>query len=234
MGQKNQRKIIVIAFFLILFIGGGFFFRFSRRTFTDILGSGNKAIRPSQSSDPGNPHALYDDSSVYEYYNASTSYYYRTENASPSRYHVVWLQPQDALDNFDLYLYNDSGYSDLEASSTRGAGFLDWVVFRPNVSQYLYARVNTLSSSGGFAFIEWEDSSNNLAVENSVSNSLSAPDSLELYQIFLSNTSAYRFRLDVPSEGDFDLYLYRLDPGAGANSLGYAAYSWSLGLASLK
>jgi len=229
MGQYNYKTKILFGFLLGLLVGSLLIFSLTQRTNLSISKGGVKSLNSAQSSDPSNPHILYDDSSVYDYYNASTSYYYRTENASLSYYHVMWLQPQDAQDNFDLYLYSDSGYSNLKTFSNRPAGYLDWVVFRPIATQFLYVKVNTLSGYSGFTFLEWEDSSYNLPIGNSTSNYLSSPDSLEVYQVFLSNTSTYRFRLDVPSQGDFDLYLYHLTPGQGANYGGYDAQSKTSG-----
>lgn len=230
MGQRSKNKLVLFGLISCLILGSVLFWGDSQQNNLYGTESVNVPFSSSQSTDPGNPHILYDDSSVYDYFNASTSYYYRTDNASLALYQVIWLQPQDAQDNFNLYLYNDSGFGELVTGSTRGAGYLDWVVFRPNASQFLYVLANALSGSSGFAFIEWEDSSTNLTVNGSVSSALSAPDSLEVYQVSLSNTSAYRFRLDVPSEGDFDLYLYRLDPGMGTNTLGSEVYSWAVGM----
>ena len=228
MGQNWHKKTILLSIVLCLFIGLILSVPWSQRAPNLPVNLKDSSYSSSQSSDPNHPHSLYDDSSVYDYYNAS-SYYYRTENASPSYYQVIWLQPQDIQNNFDLYLYSDSNYSNLKVSSFRGAGLLDWVVFHPNITQDLYLKVSTLSSSNGFAFIEWEDSSNYLSVGSSISNNLNSPDSLEIYQISLLNTSTYRFKLEVPSEGDFDLYLYQLNPGMGANYNGYSARSKTLG-----
>ena len=160
--------------------------------------------------------------SNYQYgqtYSSYTSYYFQTSSTvSYSCYHVVWLNPTSSI-NLNLYLYSDSSYSNLKASSTRGTGLGEWVIFRPSTYQYYYPRVYGYQT--GYAYRAWEYRSSSLSSDGSIEGYFSSTDYIELYQIELSHGETYNFNLEVPSGGDFDFYLYYLSAGAATNSYGY-------------
>ncbi len=181
-------------------------------------GSGTAYLYPAYSS--VSTTVLNDDSPSYQSYSAGTYNYYQTGTASSSYYQVVWVQPSSSY-NFDLYLYSDSAYSTLRASSTRGSGFLDWVVFYPSSSQYYYPMVYSYDTGSGY--IEWEDSSSGVSTGNSYSCYPSSSNCIETYRIYLYSGSSYSFTLDVPSGADYDLYLYYLSSGSATT--GYSGYT---------
>jgi len=226
LGRCKYSIALIIGVFLGLFIGSCLFGSFKQQRNALISLPVNNVMAPLGSTNPSSPTVLSDDSSLYEYYSTSySSYYYRTSSASYAYYHVVWLYTIESGDNFNLYLYSDSSYSTLKASSTRGSGFLDWVLFRPSSSQYYYPRVYRYSGAG-YAYLEWERSES-LSFGTSYTNSLSSSDSFEVYHVYLSSSDHYIFKLEVPSGGNFDLYLYRLYSGYATSYNGYQESSAS-------
>jgi hypothetical protein len=156
------------------------------------------------------------------------SYYHRTGNASASQYQVVWLKPVLATRNFDLYLYSDSAYSTLLASSTRSSGLLEWVVMCPNTSRSYYVKVNAIPGSSGDGWLEWEGS-DVIARSTIYSESLTVAESIELYQTYLSADVRYQFTLSLPAWCDFDLYIYHLSVDNITNTLGSIISSTNVG-----
>jgi len=175
---------------------------------------------------------LSDDSTRYDYYDARNSYYYQTGNASSAYYQCVWLQPLLPTNDFNLLVYSDSAYSDLRISSNRGAGSLDWVVFRPSTTQIYYPKVDRYLGTG-YATIQWEDSSTLINRGTNYIGSLNSSECIETYMVELFKpvpTCHYQLYLDVPSGADYDLYLYDMSPGGAANSSGYYCCSTNVGL----
>ena len=187
-------------------------------------GSGTYYLQTSE-------YLLAEEDPEYGDYRGSMSYHYRTGTASAGLYQIVWLLPTDGADDFNLYLYSDSAYSTLLASSIRTAGFLDWVVMNPNASQLFYVKVTAMGSSTGNAWLEWEES-DVIARGAIYSESLSIVESIELYQTYLSAGKRYQFNLGVPVDGDYDLYIYHLSANTATNSLGRIAFSvtWGSGI----
>ncbi len=176
------------------------------------------------------PTLLSEDSTIQDHYKyTSTRYYYKTGTALNAYYHVVWLQPVESYNDFDLYLYSDSNYSTEAAFSTEASGDLDWVVFRPSISQP-YNPLAYIQAGTGYAYIEWKISYDRIFVDSSNSAFLNASECIEIYQISLSSSSTYDFTLDVPSSGDYDFYFFYLSPGSATNSTGYVGASASSGL----
>lgn len=186
-------------------------------------GSGSVRLYASLS----NIHLLLDFKNSYSYYSSSASYYYQTGYADYGDYYVVWLQPTNVTNYFGLYLYSDSGYSTNVASSARGYGNLDWIIYRPSYSGSYYPKVYGYSGTG-YAYIEWK-AANYLSSYSSVSCALLPSECLQLYVMYLYSSRTYDFNLDVPSSGDFDLYLYYLDVGSGTNYSGFSLCSANSG-----
>lgn len=175
----------------------------------------------------GSYTSLSDEAASYQSYSSYTNYYYQTGYAYSGYYHVVWLQPTSSSYTDNLLLYSDSSFRNQLASSTRGSGYLNWVVVRPSSSQNYYPRV--YSYSAGYAYIEWECSYSYLDVGESVYGSLNSAECVEIYTAVLSSSKTYTFILDMPSSGDYDLYLYRLYYGEATDSSGYYRCSVSYG-----
>ncbi len=226
LGKGKLRKSVLLVIFLVLILGTIFCSPLSREkeVYQDLT---QNMLNESGSTNPSSPTSLSDDGYIYESYSASTNYYYRTSTASSSYYHVIWVQPTSTADNFDLYLYSDSGYSTLRTSSGRGDGYLDWVVFRPSSSTYYYPRVYTYDV--GNAYIEWEDGSSSISYGGSYGVPVSSSECVELYRVSLSSSNTYSFTLDVPSTGDYDLYLYYLSYGSYTSYTGYTRASAATG-----
>ncbi len=219
MGRKNYSLVMLVGIFIGLFAG------IAILSLTSQIGSevscswGRGTVEAAASTNPSSPQYLYDDSADFEYY-SSSYYYYRTNTyASSSYYHVIWLRATSSSDNFNLNLYSNSGYSSFVESSTRSYGYLDWVIFNPSSSYYYYPRVYR-SSGTGDAYIEWEDGSTRIDVGQSSYYSLSSSECIEIYEVYLSSNKYYKFTLNVPSNGDFELYVYYLAAGSSTNTYG--------------
>lgn len=171
---------------------------------------------------------LSDDTSINETYTGG-QYYYVTGTCLPAHYQVVWLQPKSPS-NFDLYLYNDSLYSNFQISSVRAGSSLEWVVFRSSDTIQYYVTVNSSEGHSGSAFIEWEDSSQYISPGNFVTAWLGNNESIEVFGVWLNSTSRYDFYLELPVGADYDLYLYRLAEGEATNFDGAIAQSVQTGV----
>ncbi|NVM31316.1 MAG: zinc ribbon domain-containing protein [Candidatus Helarchaeota archaeon] len=221
--SKNLNAVILCLIGAILLTA----VMFSQYNNTESIQTNNH-LESLSSTNPSSPQYLYHDSADYEYF-SSSNYYYRTNSyASSSYYHVVWVQPVDSWDNFNLYLYASSSYSSSIAQSTRSSGYLDWVLFRPSSSSYFYPKVYRSSGSGN-AYVEWEYSSSSLYEGDSTTGSLSSSECIEIYSVYLSSSERYQFDLSVPSGGDFDLYVYYLGYGDETNSYGWSESSTTSG-----
>ena len=174
------------------------------------------------STDSSNPENLSDHIPLYEYYNQSSPYYYRTNTTTYDNYSVVWVQPISPEDDFDLFLYSNDQYSYLRASSNRENGELDWIVFHPGYTYY-YPLIETYSGEG-YAYIQWAESTY-YEINTTISGSLDLGSCVELYQVQLSNSLLYNFSLTVPATGDFGLYIYYVSRYYGVSSGGYAKSS---------
>jgi len=227
LGRRRYSIAFIFSLFLGLCMGSILFGAFNQQNNALIANSAENIVKPLESTNPSSPTVLSDDNSLYEYYSSSDYYYYKTGSASPSYYHVVWVQPTDSADDFDLYLYSTSTYSSYQTYSGRGSGYLDWVVFRPSSSQYYYPKVYREVGTG-YAYIEWEISSTSLIFNNSYSGALSVSDCIEVYEVSLSTSLIYTFSLDVPTGADYDIYLYSFSAGA-TNSYGYYSCSTNYG-----
>ncbi len=223
--RKNLWVKFIIFGVLIILIGG-MINTLGLNKFNSILihGSEEKEFYSSTSTNPINPEILLNNISKQEYYIESNSYYYKTDIMLYLRYQIVWVRPNSTEDDFDLFLYSDSGYSNLKTSSNRANGLLEWVVFRNSYSYYLYPKVYAYSGSG-YASIEWQDASSILSIDNSVNNSLNSTNSIEAYQAFLTAGVKYNFSCQVPGGADYDLYIYYLTSGSAINFGGYAKSS---------
>ncbi len=227
LGRHKYKSVIALGLFLGLFIGTIFISPFYLGRNNSLFGSIPSPLESAASTNPSNPTVLYDGSYLNEYFSSSYNYYYyRTGYASSSYYYVVWLWATETGDDFDLYLYSDSSYSVQKASSSRGSGYLDWVVFRSS-GQYYYPRVYRLSGSG-YANIEWE-SAMTVSMGDSYSAYLGSSNCIETYQVHLDSNKKYEFNLEVPSGGDFDLYIYYLSSGYATGYSGYYTSSESYG-----
>lgn len=223
MGSTKTAKWVLLGIFVGLFIGIAVLGAYNQPIDQQISNMQSNSFDSLASTNPSSPTYLSDDSALYEYYSSSGYYYYRTSSsASSSYYHVVWYIGSSS-DN--LYLYSDSSYSSMIGSCSSGS--LNWIVYRPSSSGYLYPR--TYSNSGGYGYIEWEDSSYSLSIGYSESGSLSSSEYIEIYNVYLSSSSSYSFSLDVPSGGDFDLYLCRLSYGSWVCHSGFSTYSANSG-----
>jgi hypothetical protein len=161
------------------------------------------------------------DQEVSEWYQWGDTYYYYKTYVTGYNWHVIWLSPWGLDDNFDLYLYGDSAYTNLVTWSKKGSGELEWIVYFYNGSlPYYYPQVYSHSGSTGGAFIEW-DAYTQLQRGTNRTYPLEDYDCVEIYNLILDRSSIYTIWLDVPDDCDFDLYLYYLNSGEVANSTQY-------------
>ena len=166
----------------------------------------DSAISPSASNDPGAPQALIDDNWLYETYSASGYWYYNTYTMSSSDYHLIWLYTT-ASATFSLFP-NSSYTGAIDASfSTYG---IDWLVHRPASAQVMYPRV--YMGSSGTGYIEAE-SGYDILTEESYGFSLSASEAGELFEVYLYTSEKYAITVDVPSTGDFALFVFYQNSG---------------------
>ena len=219
MGRYSLQKGTVLGLFIGFFIGMTLMGSLIENNREIISDSAQFPPFSLTSTNPSSPSTMISNNRYGQTHSSSTSYYFRTSTTvSPSYYHVVWLNPISSI-NVNLYLYSDSSYSNLRASSTRGTGLGEWVIFRPSNYQYYYPRVYAYQT--GYAYRAWEYPSYTISSDGSINGYFSSSDYIEIYQVELSHGETYNFKLEVPSGGDFDLYLYYLSAGAATNSYGY-------------
>ena len=190
---------------------------------------GTIPLQAGATTDYTNPVILSANLEEYEWYNiAPASYYYKTDVVISS-YHVVWLYPEIGTNDYDLFLYADSDYTDLLVASEREAGALDWVIYHYNGSTPShYPKVYAHDGSAGTAWIEWDPDSYLDRGETAV-GSFASTDFVEIYTVYLWASSSFDLQLDVPEGSDYDLYLYYVDSGRATNSSGYLTNSTTIG-----
>lgn len=220
------KQLIVIS--LLVFSGLLVIYHSTQRN-AEITDLSTTQFQPSASTNPSAPDTLSDDLWHKDFLTSGYSYYYNTSTAvSTSYYQIVWLKPETALDDADLVVYSNSGYSSLIGSCSMNGDAIDWIIYRPATSHYLYPKVNAYQT--GYSYIEWEDSSDTITVGFSGMGTLDADEAIEIHQVTLVNTSTYRFFLDTPVGGDFDLYLYYLSPGSSSGPFLATASSETTGV----
>lgn len=222
MKNRGIQAIILIGLITVLMLS--FILISNGQIFTRLTRNQAAPIRTYDYTDPGNPDPLTVGTPLTgQSYSTETSYYYYAPSANPARYHVIWLRPAAGNDDFNLYVFSNSGYSNLLASSLRGVGLTDWVVFRPTNTQPIYVNVTALDNGNGV--IEWEDSSVVLTAGAPQSLVLDENNAIEVYQVNLIASSTYTFTLEVPVATDYDLFLYYLNSGSAANPNGFISKS---------
>ncbi|MFX1294874.1 MAG: hypothetical protein ACFFD2_08475, partial [Promethearchaeota archaeon] len=131
----------------------------------------NNSLSTLKSTDPGNPIYLSNNTHYYSNYDIEfQNYYFKTYNMSAfddsqdfqtPMFHLICLYTKNATSDFDLYLYNDSLYSNLVGNSTSGG--LDWLVYCSLTTGPIYPVVHTKTGTGE-AIIEAESSHRNYKV----------------------------------------------------------------------
>ncbi len=220
--------ILTIIIFMSLCIGTILVGLPEQRNQNLISTSTNGLLNSRSSTDADNPEILQADTPLEDfcYFDFKPCYYTTANLASKLYYQVVWLRPMSYSYDFDLYIYDN--YSWYVESSTRGKAELDWVIFRPNISQFYHPAVLPLAI--GSITIEWEVGSSTLTIGTvSVGGCSEWLDSIELYRAYLSSSSTYQISLGFSSTADLDLYIYYLDPGGAANYNGYLSTSELVG-----
>ncbi|MDD1776621.1 MAG: zinc ribbon domain-containing protein [Candidatus Helarchaeota archaeon] len=166
----------------------------------------------------GSPEILQENIAINEFYNISEyGYYYRTGPAEQNQYQIIWMQTSGY--DFDFYLCSDSQYSEVLTGSYYDLDYPRWLIFYPVATQYFYPLL--FSGTNNYAYLEWV-SADALLLNVTGSNYLDATNCVQLYEVNLTTLEFYTFNLQVPSTGDFDLFIYKLDPGESSTY-----YSWS-------
>ncbi|MFX1297885.1 MAG: hypothetical protein ACFFD2_23940, partial [Promethearchaeota archaeon] len=101
----------------------------------------------------------------------------------------------------------------LQSYSVRTGSNLEWLVFRSSDEIQYYIIVNSSESSSGSVYIEWGDFSESIQQDSSDTGYLSDNESIEIFEVYLNQTSQYDFQLEIHVGADYGLYLYRLDEG---------------------
>jgi len=220
----RNKKIFTLTLMSFFFLFNGLLFSTPNMTRNAIVLAG----QPSAVLNPCNGLFLSDDESRNDTIPVATDYNYVTSNCQPARYQLVWLQPKVPA-NFDLFLFNDSGYSFLQTASIRTGSNLDWVVFRSDDVIPYYVIVNSSTDSGN-VMIEWEDSSESILPYGTRTGILNETECGEMYEVYMNQTFRYDFQLELGSGADFDLYLYSLAEGEATNFDGAIAQSATTGV----
>lgn len=158
-------------------------------------------------TNPTNPEILEANIPTYDYYYmADANFYYKTLGGGQPTY-CIWLNPYQG-DDCDLYVYGDADYTALLASSDHGAGELEWVVldYDPALINY-YVRVHATTT--GSVYLEY-DPGMPLSAGATATKALDDEECVEVWSIYLGNSTTYDITLIVPPTGDYDLFLYRL------------------------
>ena len=181
---------------------------------------------PMASTNPNAPDQLYEAAQTNETYNfSSTSYYYYCSGL-PIYYALFWLYTVSNSNNFDLYLYSDSSYSNLVGASN-ATNQLDWIVYRPPALTILYPRSYTFTGSGE-AYIQYEFGED-INVNSPHPLSLEYVEYAKLYEIALSSLTTYTVFLDVSAGSDYDLYIFRTPSGSAIRYDSHNSTSTSTG-----
>jgi hypothetical protein len=135
---------------------------------------------------------------------------------TPSSYVAIAEKPPSGA-NFDLYIYSDSGFTTLVASSTQtGDGVMDAVILNGHAlgsSAIYYGKITRTSASGTFS-VEAESDPINITDGSWYSGELTSSELFDLYEVYMTGTSDYTCRLNVTS-GNLDPAL-RLNYSSGA------------------
>jgi hypothetical protein len=183
----------------------------------------NPPLSSCLSSNPAAPTILQNDSALYETFNSLDWYYYRTGLAEAGKYQVIWVHPTDPEKYITLNAYSDSSYTNLIACTTDP--FYYWVLLRPSLSQFIYAKALAGWSNPGY--IEWEVVNRQLPLGSTVMGTLSGAEAIEAYQVMLSPNIYYNVNLTVPSGANFDLFIYYLAMGDADGGAGYSCIAGS-------
>ena len=206
MKRETRFQFLSLCIFVILLLNTAYVLQMNVDNSTTTACPDLPPISQSQSTDPGNPINLIDDVTLTHTYSSSTDYYYRIGLASGWIIRVVWLQPVITTNNFDLLLYNDTGYSQLLSSSIGSANGFEWIVYHAGNSLYSYPKVHSQSGSSGVAYIQQEMLT---PATDTKTGALDATDCIDGYSTrTTSSGNKYRVNLEVPVTGDFDLYIY--------------------------
>lgn len=141
-----------------------------------------------------------------------SEYFHYTYDLLPTDYHMIWLETHSSEDNFDLYVYSDSSYSNFVASSSKPFDELDWVVYNPALSEVLYPKI--LTSGEGLGFIQVK-SARDIEV-NHVYETVDFTSSHrgDIFEIELSSSTEYTVTLTSGYYTDMDLYIFRVGLGS--------------------
>jgi len=191
------------------------------------INNGSITLNTAASTNPSSPDLLSDDSTVYDYYGSALTNYYYKYYMYLGGYDLVWVYPTETDDDFDLYLYSDSSYSTCVASSQFDGQTMDWVVYRPSVNSYMYPETYTYTGTGN-AYIEAE-SGEFITVGISYSRYLGSAEAGELYEVSLSSSTTYTVKLEVPTDANFDLYVFKLNSGSATEYDGHSSTNSGLG-----
>jgi hypothetical protein len=209
--NKKVRKNLLVLFFMAYLTVGFVFIIKSRNidgVFPDVLN--NLELNPTASTNPSSPETLGAAVVTEDYAIEHQNYYYDTASKSAGVYVIIGLWDFVGINNFDLFLYTDSAYSSLVASSTDTA-YVDWVAYRTSQVGPVYPKVYTTTGAGTgyifhrtlyqFSFPQWL-----------CDIFYSAP--FDAIIVLLDDSKCYNFELEVDMGTTADLYLFRLDPGS--------------------
>ena len=213
--KKPKQLTIMLALLLVLTVG-------QILSSTEKVGAEVATLRddggfqPAESTLPGSPDLLAHEVDEYETYDAEdASYYYKTHVVNASDYCLTWLYQIYDLDNFNLYLYSDSEYNN-QVDSSSGGLFeqMEWVIWRTLITQSIYPVVTTpvIIFSYGNARIQTE-SGERINLSTATSVPLSSTECGELYVVNLTEGKMYKVSLEMPSNCDFDMYVFRIAAG---------------------
>lgn len=184
-------------------------------------------LKPTISTNPNFPDQIYEGNPpLNENYNSSSTSYYYYCSALPIYYSLLWLYTVSSSNNFDVYLYADSAFSNIVGTSNT-TNQLDWIVYRPPALTVIYPKTYTFTGSGE-AYIQYEFSGD-VSINTSQSISLSSVEYAEIRQIPLSTLNVYTVFLTMPAGSDYNLYVFRTLSGSAIRYDSYNSTSTSTG-----
>jgi len=141
---------------------------------------------------------------------------YRLYVAAGSSLSVGMTGPADA--DFDLYLYDPTAQdvrTDTHLAASSSAGSSEQVDWTASKSGYYYVRATRYSGSGSYSLTyttvagSYDGNIPGVPVPSTpVSGFLDGSDLDDVYRVHLASSNTLSVTLDVPVEGDFDLYLF--------------------------
>ncbi|MHA1231556.1 MAG: binary toxin-like calcium binding domain-containing protein [Candidatus Helarchaeota archaeon] len=165
----------------------------------------------SWSSNPDNPETLTNGGMLHQWYSSvDATYYYNTYQMDYTNYHLIILWTNSGTDYADLYLYSDVDYTNLVDSSTSGPNIY-WLVYKPTSSSFMYPKTWAQGVTLEHSIVAY--SGYRMYVGSSYTWDFTSYLCGGLSTVELTNDTSYTVDVEVPSNMDLELHVFRVPAG---------------------